>query len=208
MNSHFLLMFNMCYVFSVFPITLLIYFPCIMEPPDRPTSPIRKNKRGKIVTYPQKLLIINLYKSIVSDPLLNESYRSVILRISKLTGIGRCSVYKIVDEFTFTGNVTPTIRKRKTWAFNPDAFEAAAIRQKVHQFFKRNEAPTIRKLLKAINDDETLRNYSRTKVHEILRKMDFRFVKRNRKSILLERDDLIQWRQKYLRLIHQYRQEG
>lgn len=36
----------------------------------------------------------------------------------------------------------------------------------------------------------------------------YRYVTRNRKSILIERDDIIRWRRRYLRTIKEYRREG
>lgn len=169
-------------------------------------SPIKKNKRGKIVTYPQKLLIVNLYKSLVTDHSFDYSYGSVVRNISTETGIGRCTVYKILNEYTSTGSVTPTVCKRRLWAKHPDAHEATAIRKKVHQFFRRNEQPTIRKLVHVVNSDETLGNYKKSKFHSILRELGFCYLKRNR-SILLERDDLIKWRQSYLLDIQRYREQ-
>lgn len=37
--------------------------------------------------------------------------------------------------------------------------------------------------------------------------MFYRYIKRNRRSILIERDDIVRWRRKYLRTIKQYREE-
>lgn len=170
-------------------------------------SPVKKNKRGQIVSYAQKVIIVNLYKTLLSkDPFC--SHRRLFREISSETGIGFQTIYKIVREYTEKGHVTPTIRRRRLWAKQPDEFEATAIRRIVHQFFSRNEQPTIRKILSVINADETLPNYCHTKFYQILLRLDFRYVKRSRKSILLEREDLISWRQSYLQQIHQHRMEG
>ncbi|KAJ8912319.1 hypothetical protein NQ315_005923 [Exocentrus adspersus] len=49
--------------------------------------------------------------------------------------------------------------------------------------------------------DETIKNDIRKVVHG-------RYLKRNRKSLLIEREEIVIWRQNYLRLIRIYRDEG
>lgn len=60
----------------------------------------------------------------------------------------------------------------------------------------------------AINDDDTLPNLSRSTTYKILKHLNFKYATRNRKSCLIDRQDIILWRKKYLLAIQQYRREG
>ena len=81
---------------------------------------------------------------------------------------------------------------------------------KVHAFFRRNEIPTINKILNAVNEDvESIGViFKRTTFYKFLRAANFRYVSRNRNSKLTEREEIQCWRRNYLRKIKQYREEG
>jgi transposase len=83
-----------------------------------------------------------------------------------------------------------------------------AIRRIVHSFFFKNEPPTLDKVLTAIHADGDLPKLTRSVLWKSLKELNFCFKKRNRKSILIDREDIILWRRNYLRSIKQYRQEG
>ncbi|XP_061705341.1 uncharacterized protein LOC133516402 [Cydia pomonella] len=89
-----------------------------------------------------------------------------------------------------------------------DEFDFAAIRRMVHQFFHRNEAPTIQKILQVINDSPDLPNLSATSLRLILKHLNFKYASRKRRSCLIDRDDIRNWRKRYLQKIKQYRLEG
>lgn len=83
-----------------------------------------------------------------------------------------------------------------------------AVRRKVHSFFARNEIPTLEKVLVAVNEDHDLPHFSRTNLWRVLRSMNFRFLRRQRKSKLIGRKDIVAWRTSYLQKIRKYREEG
>jgi len=89
-----------------------------------------------------------------------------------------------------------------------DEFDKNAIRQKIHSFWRKREVPTVKKMLIAINEDETLPDLKRSSFHKLLRDLQFEFVKKNRNSALLEREDLISWRRGYLYKIRSYRAQN
>jgi len=69
-----------------------------------------------------------------------------------------------VSEYKNQGTVSSPNKKRKTPAIvdKIDEFDKNAIRQLIHNFWRRREVPTITKILTAINEDETLPNFKRT----------------------------------------------
>lgn len=84
-----------------------------------------------------------------------------------------------------------------------------AIRRKVHTFFFNNELPTLDKILAAVNDDESLPDFSRSTLYKLLKEvLKFKYLKRNRKSGLIEQNEIIVWRVKYLQQIRKLRAEG
>lgn len=83
-----------------------------------------------------------------------------------------------------------------------------AIRRKIHGLFFKNEIPTIKKLLTEIQSDVTLTNISRRVFLRTLHEMNFRYLKGNRKSVLIEKNYIVLWRHKYLDAIRKLRGEG
>ncbi|XP_047998733.1 uncharacterized protein LOC125236081 [Leguminivora glycinivorella] len=89
-----------------------------------------------------------------------------------------------------------------------DEFTFAAIRRTVHQFFHRNEPPTIEKVLQVVNDDPGLPNLSFFTLRQVLKHLNFKYASRKRQSSLIDRADIILWRKRYLVKIKQYCREG
>lgn len=88
---------------------------------------------------------------------------------------------------------------------NIDDFVKSAIRAKVHQFFFDNIPPTVDKLLCAVNEDSDLPNFKRTTIYNLLLDIGMKYVKRSEVNVIVDRDDIVLWRRRYLR---QYRAEG
>lgn len=59
-----------------------------------------------------------------------------------------------------------------------------------------------------MNDDSEMPKISKDTLRKILKHLNFKFVARSRKSTLIDRNDIITWRQRYLRSICQFRREG
>lgn len=90
-----------------------------------------------------------------------------------------------------------------------DSFTLGALRRKVHQYFMRNEAPTAEKILSDVTSDPDmgLPKLSVRTMRRLLNDIGFAFRKRKRNSALLEREDIIVWRRKYLRTIREMRKQ-
>lgn len=155
-------------------------------------SPSKKNPRGKVsvcilffyckfliinciffflqlIGTGQKRIIINVYKDKVNQHLENLemrqlSYREIIVAVSKTTGIGQRTVQITLAEYKKEGTVSQPNKKRvkPTIIQKVDKFDKNSIRQKIHDFWRRREVPTVKKMLIAINEDEKLPDLKRS----------------------------------------------
>ncbi|XP_050507899.1 uncharacterized protein LOC126885381 [Diabrotica virgifera virgifera] len=87
-------------------------------------------------------------------------------------------------------------------------FAKNIIRRKIHGFFFKKEIPNLNKILQEVKDDPDLPNIGRTKLWEVLKELNFRWEKSDRKSVLIDREEIICWRRHYLRSIRKFRAEG
>ncbi|KAL1473068.1 hypothetical protein MTO96_038946 [Rhipicephalus appendiculatus] len=97
----------------------------------------------------------------------------------------------------------------KTRLLRYDTFALAALRRKVHSYFMHNELPMAEKLRNdVISDPEMdMPTISTRTMQRMLNDLGFVFRKRKRNSALLERDDIVTWRRKYLRTIREMRRQ-
>lgn len=173
-----------------------------------------KKKRTKKIPFHtmDKEVVLNVFKH------LEESYpqdtypckKSLMDKTAEITGTSVRSVYRIVREKKQTGHVEspPKPAKRHAIMDDLDDIELGAIRRIVHTFYFNNELPTIDKVLNVVNADESLPDFKRTTFYHVLKKLQFKYVKRNRKSLLIDRDDIALWRVKYLNTMLQIRAEN
>ncbi|CAI6374510.1 unnamed protein product [Macrosiphum euphorbiae] len=172
-------------------------------------SPIIKYPSGKYIGSGQRKVVVILYNALVKRELENPdspqlTFRQTIVDISKSTGLGQRTVQITLSEYKNQGTVLSPNKKRKT----PAVVDENAIRQLIHNFWRRREVPTITKILTAVNEDETLPNFKRSSFQKVLKDLQFEYLKKNRNSALLEREDLINWRRDYLRKIRHYRSQN
>lgn len=134
----------------------------------------------------------------------------MVLEISKASGIGQRTIQATLSEYKSQGTVSSPSKKRcrPTVVNKIDEFDKNAIRLKIHNFWRNREVPTISKMLTVINEDETLPNMKRTSFQSVLKDLQFQYVKKNRNSALLEREDLITWRRTFLTKIKHYRAQN
>ena len=53
-----------------------------------------------------------------------------------------------------------------------------------------------------------LPNMGRTSLHKLLKSIGFEFIKKNKLTIIFDRDDILMWRRSYLRSIKKYRHDN
>lgn len=138
-----------------------------------------------------------MYKNIISE-YPEMKYKSLVLRISKQTGIGRETVCKTLAEYKATGTVTSPNKKRRRLNVLEKTSEddIKAIRKKVHSSWINRDIPNLKKILAAVNEDENLPSFKRTSLHSLLKHMEFKYIVRKHNSALIENPYIISWRQR------------
>ncbi|KAJ8913262.1 hypothetical protein NQ315_012880 [Exocentrus adspersus] len=140
------------------------------------------------------------YPSLDKDELID--------RCLDYTGACKTSIYKILREENVYGKVQPPKPKSggEKIVVNEDA--KYAIRRAVHEFFRRNELPTLNKVLLAIRENEVILKMGKDTLAKTLKTVNFTYGKVDRKCILIERFEIVAWRMEFLRKIRMFRNEG
>jgi len=73
------------------------------------------------------------------------------------------------------------------------------IRRKVHQFFFTNELPTRDNILMEVNNDPVIPNFKTLTFHKLLMKLNLKYQKCERNSLLINRDEIVLWRRYFLK---------
>lgn len=168
-------------------------------------SPVKRSTKCPL-SINEKTIILNVYNALVHQH-PNAGVVKVTEMCSQMTGVGLTSVYKIVRESKsgILKSPKPKTGRRKLIL---DENEKQLIRKTVHSFYFNKELPTLDKVLKVLNSDSSLPKISRDKLWKTLKEMNFEWETQNRKSLLIEKQEIISWRRKYLRLIKKYRNEN
>lgn len=154
-------------------------------------------------------MIVSAYKSkIAVNP--NITIRELRTILSNELGFGETTIFNTINEYRNTKTVSSPNKTRtcKNITTKINDFYKEAIRKKVHQFWINRKLPTVNEIHVAINNDESLPNFSRTTLFRVLKSLQFEYVKRGRNSALIDSNDLILRRRRYLRDIKKYRAEG
>lgn len=176
---------------------------------DKSLSPPKKRTKRKALSKLEKDMILNVYKTALeSNPEVLIS--DIADNAARATGVCKSSVFKVLREYKECGilNSPKKTKLRKCILEEIDDFDRNAIRRKVHEFFFRNELPTINKVLKVVNDDPDLPTFKRTTFYRLLKELNFTYSRRGRDSTLIDKNEIIVWRRKYLRQIKSLREEG
>lgn len=169
-----------------------------------------KRRRTNLSTG-EKTIIYNVYCGLRErnqTMLVND----VVALCSDLTKVSTRSVHRILKTFKEskggTEKVPANIETRGRKRIHIDDDTKYAIRRKFHSFFFRNETPTLKAIAADINSDDAMPKISRRVLLRTLRQMNIRHMRRQRKSLLIEREEIILWRRNYLQKIREYRREG
>ncbi|KAH7975745.1 hypothetical protein HPB52_004665 [Rhipicephalus sanguineus] len=118
-----------------------------------------------------------------------------------MLGVSESTLFRVREEVKAShfsgGKLTTPSRKRPRNAEKRrrsakfDSFTLCALRPCVHDFFRRNEVPTVEKAVYCASP--ACRNRLQT---------------RSRNSLLIDRDDITDWPNRYLRDVERYRAEG
>ncbi|KAE9521639.1 hypothetical protein AGLY_017935 [Aphis glycines] len=171
--------------------------------------PSTKNPMEKPISSGQRIMIVNSYKmELKKNP--NLTVREARIYISKQLGIGQRTFSNVISEYNSNKTVTSPCktRIRTSFKYKFDDLQMNTVRFHVHSFWFNKTIPTLDKILQVIKDDDTLPDISRMNLHRLLKSMDFVYTKRNRNSALIEKDEIVLWRRRYLQNIRKYREEG
>ena len=107
------------------------------------------------------------------------------------------SAGKVIDE--------EKTRKAKVRFGKPDNFDVGVIRRIIHNLYRENISPSLKKILLQLNEKINF-PYGKTHLWRLLKKMGFGYEKRGRQRIISERPEIIAWRERYLRRIRKIRE--
>lgn len=139
----------------------------------------RKHVRGKPLTSGEKGIVLYAFHQYLQEnPTL--PIKQVAEITSRYTGVSVSSILRARKEKQNTGKLTTPGKKRKREKpvlGQCDDFVVSAIRNKVHDFYRRNEPPTIDMVLRCVNDDPDLPNFKRSSFHKVMKQCGFEFTK-------------------------------
>lgn len=173
--------------------------------------PLFPGKRGSAINSKEKKVILNVY-NYFQKYFPEKSVKALELGTAHATGFSEASVARIKSEMKKNSKVvTPNKKKPKiSKAIRIDYGEItySRLRKHIQNFFRRNESPTHRMLLKTISQDEAMPKMSIFKISQLLKEMGFKYKRRKRRSILIEKYDIVHWRMNYLQDVTNYRKAG
>lgn len=89
-----------------------------------------------------------------------------------------------------------------------DNSEQDMIRRKIYSLYQSQIVPTLDKLKRKLEEDETNISISRATLHRVICKMGFKYRKIDKKQVVMESHRLRTWRFNYLQEIKKYRSEN
>lgn len=175
------------------------------------SSPLKKRPKHSRLTRNEKTIAVNVFKY-VERTMTTYPYKTEIVKATaEVMGTSQRTIVNLLREYKTSGKVSSPpkhITANNAVIAKLDDFVLTAIRRKVHQFYYAGELPTVNKILNEVNNDEDLPTFSRSTIYRVMKKLNFAFQKRSRRSILLDRPDLQIWRRKYLLQIKDFRKEN
>ncbi|XP_023312763.1 uncharacterized protein LOC111692866, partial [Anoplophora glabripennis] len=152
-------------------------------------SPPRKRKQLSLghLSLAEKQAILNLYKKSLDDEPTLKTVQ-LVSKIAMTLGVAKSTVYRAIKQYKSTGRVSTS----KHCGGRPgivtclDEAMKNSIRRIVHSFFFKNEIPTLDKILTEIKSRQDLPQMSRSSLYKFMKQINFKYLKRSRKSVLIE----------------------
>ena len=161
--------------------------------------------RGMPKTVREKNIIFNVIKYFEDE---KERYgkqkfrpNAVMQKAAEATGVPLRTLQRLSNANSESNKIKCKKAKVSREKFGKlDDFDLGVIRRLIHQFYLRNESPTLDKILKELEEKMDF-PYGRSRLHKLLKKMGFSFKFRGKERLIYERSDIIAWRERYLRAI-------
>ncbi|XP_050516660.1 uncharacterized protein LOC126891526 [Diabrotica virgifera virgifera] len=161
-----------------------------------------QSRRHKPLSKAEKQIVWKVYDGLKKTHPTTEA----VDRCSFLTGVSATTVERIVRELKSTETLSaPKTRQRGRRSFHLSESQMSIIRRTVHTFFLENKLPTIKSVKVKLQENDMIPQMGRETLRKVLHKLNFRYMKRCRKSILIDKEEIVSWRRRYLRSIRNYR---
>ncbi|KAJ8913791.1 hypothetical protein NQ315_002697 [Exocentrus adspersus] len=157
-----------------------------MSPPKK-----RQHKLGHL-SEAEKHSVINVMK-ILKQQYEDKGTSELVVEVARKLGLAKSTIYRILAEYKAKGKVGAP-KKASGRPSITESFDESIkndIRKVVHGFFFKNELPTLDKILCEIKQWPMIPNMSRSTLCKVMRHINFRYLKRNRKSLLIEREEIV-----------------
>ena len=166
-----------------------------------------KRKSGKSISVEEQQIILNVAKYFQEESKSGNKPQfraeAVIAKTTAATGVSKNSVRKIVSARKVIDE--GKTRKAKVRFGKLDNFDVGVIRRMIHNLYRENISPTLKKVLLQLKEKMNF-PYGKTHLWRLLKKMGFGYEKWGRQRIILERPEIIAWRERYLRRIRRIRE--
>lgn len=158
-------------------------------------TPVKRISKSPL-SLNEKIIIRNVYNGL-SHLNPSDSVVQITEMCAKLTGVSQSTIFKILrEEKSGTVKSPKSSTGRKKIVLCED--EKQLIRRTVHSFYFKKEIP---------KRNENMPSISRDKLWKTLKEMNFGYEKLNRKSFLIEKDEIVCWRRRYLSAKKKFRSE-
>jgi transposase len=185
---------------------------------DSPDKYVLDGVNGRPLCSKERSMILNVYGRLRKDD-ADLSVKEAASRAAHLCSVSVTTVLRLRKEHNENGGVFVTPRKKRkfvskklTWASKPvnpsDEFTRNVVRIKVHDLFRQNKAPTVDLVVAALQEDPDTQSLKRSTVFRIMKKLGFKYGKKCRRSVLIEREEIQLWRRRYLRNVRMARRDG
>ena len=183
-----------------------------MDPNKNSPECYQLKKKRKIFTSGEREMILSVYKHFRAKTVdggittVHEAARQT----AEAVGASCTTVLQVKADYR-NGKGLETPRKHRgterkvTRLQKYDSFTQAAIRRKVHMLYREDDLPTLNKVVSIVNEDDDLPTFSKTTMRRLLLDIRFKYIKRKRESLLIDREDIVAWRHRYLHSIRDER---
>ncbi|GBN44927.1 hypothetical protein AVEN_155621-1 [Araneus ventricosus] len=136
-------------------------------------------------------------------------------RVSQATGVLEFTIRKIRNEVSVLDETevlsTPGKHRKSSshQKFEFDDFDKCVIRQTIQDFYiQQKKVPSLRKIFPVLTKKLNFQ-WKKESLRKVMHSMNFRWKKcANKRKVLIERPDIVFWRNNYLRKMRQYRKSG
>ncbi|XP_068219992.1 uncharacterized protein [Palaemon carinicauda] len=169
-----------------------------------------QHSRGTKLTSQSRNMVMSVFKFIAQGGWY-ETMTDVLTNTAVATGVSMRTVQHLKQlNMTLCDGIfrSPKPKKRTSTVVDQvDNFDRECIKREILSFYERGELPTISSLLERIKEPPVNFRGSRSSLYKLVRIMGFRFRKvMSGRKFLMERSDIVNGRNKYLREIKIYRE--